>query len=331
MTSSARLFDPPHDRTRKSNVSAVAILGYLCLAVAVIVPWFGSTFYIRLGIEAMLLGCLALSVDILLGITGLLSLGHAAFFGIGAYSSTLVLLHGGPSLWLALGAGVGMSTLIALLFGAIAVRLHGVYFALVTFAFSEVLYKVAFHTRAIGGSDGLLGVHPPQLNLLGTSIDLANSTIFYYLVLLGVVALYFGTRRLLATPLGSVLAAIRDNEARVGPIGYRAFWYKWMAFVLSGAVAGVGGALYPILRGFVSPDLIGFDVSTNAVIMTLVGGMGTLIGPILGAIFLTFLQLIVGIVTERHLLIVGAILVAFVLFCPQGFVGAILQRVRKDK
>lgn len=314
---------------RRCRVSPFGLVGLGAIAAAALLPLTGSTFYLRLGIEALLLGCLALSVDILLGVTGLLSLGQAAFFGLAAYTGAIVLVTTSGSFWLAFATSISVTVLAAAIFGAIAIRVHGVYFALITFAFSEVLYKLVFHSKAVGGSDGLLGIKPPVVSFFGLAeLSLGNNIVFFYVALAVVTGLYLGVRRILATPFGSVLSAIRDNEGRVAFVGYDPFWYKWLAFVLAAAVAGVGGFFHPLLRGFASPDLLGFEVSTKAVVMTLVGGMGTLLGPVVGAVIITFVELFVGIVTERHLLVIGALFVLCVIFRPQGLLGGIAQRVR---
>ena len=317
---------------RRRAISPLGLVGVAMLAAAALLPLTGSTFYLRLGIEALLLGCLALSVDILLGVTGLLSLGQAAFFGIAAYTGAVMLVKGYGSFWLAFVTSIGVTVSAAAVFGAIAIRVHGVYFALITLAFSEVMYKLVFHSKAVGGSDGLLGIKPPVISLFGLAeLPLDNNLVFFYAVLAVVTGLYLGVRRILATPFGSVLSAIRDNEGRVAFIGYDSFRYKWLAFVLAAAVAGVGGFFHPLLRGFASPDLLGFEVSSKAVVMTIVGGMGTLLGPIFGAVLITFVELFVGIATERQLLVIGALFVLCVVFRPTGLLGGIVQQVRPPR
>jgi branched-chain amino acid transport system permease protein len=314
---------------RRRGVSPLGLVGLVAIAAAALLPLTGSTFYLRLGIEALLLGCLALSVDILLGVTGLLSLGQAAFFGLAAYTGAIVLVKDPGSFWLAFVMSISVTVSAAAVFGAIAIRVNGVYFALITFAFSEVMYKLVFHSKFVGGSDGLLGIKPPMVSFFGlAALPLSNNLVFFYAALAVVTGLYLGVRRILATPFGSVLSAIRDNEGRVTFVGYDPFWYKWLAFVLAAAVAGVGGFFHPLLRGFASPDLLGFEVSTKAVVMTIVGGMGTLLGPVIGAVIITFIELFVGIATERHLLVIGALFVLCVVFRPQGLLGDIAQRAR---
>jgi branched-chain amino acid transport system permease protein len=295
--------------------------GLAMLALAVIFPWFSGQFYTRLAIEALLLGTVALSVDILLGYAGLLSLGQAAYFGLAAYISALMYLHVTQSFWLVALTVVVAVAVFSFLLGAVAIRAKGVYFALITFGAAEILSKIAHNTRAIGGSDGLIGIPVPNIALPGVTLDLRNNFVFYHVVLAAIVVIYLATRRMLDTPFGSVLRAIRDNPDRVPYLGYNPFWYKLAAYVMAAQIAAFGGLIYPLLRGFVAPHLFGFEVSTKAVVVSLVGGIGTLIGPLGGSVIITFLESVVGSYTERHLFVLGIIFVVFVLFLPDGLLG----------
>ena len=284
--------------------------GLAMLALAVIFPLFGGPFYIRLGIETLLLGTVALSVDILLGYAGLLSLGQAAYFGLAAYISALMYLHVTQSFWLVFVTVMTAVGVFALLLGAVAIRAKGVYFALITFGAAEILTKITSNTREIGGSDGLLGIPVPAIPLLpGVSIDLKSDITFYYAVLIAIVLIYLGTKRVLATGFGAVLRAVRDNANRVPYLGYNPFWYKLAAYVLAAQIAAFGGLIYPLLRGFVAPNLFGFEASTKAVVMGLVGGVGTLLGPLLGSVVITFMESVVGSYIERHLIVLGVIFI----------------------
>jgi branched-chain amino acid transport system permease protein len=308
--------------------------GLAMLAIAAVFPWLGGSFFTRLGIEALLLGTVALSVDILLGFAGLLSLGQAAYFGLGAYVSALLYLHVMQSFWLVWLAVVASVAIFSLLLGAVAIRAKGVYFALITFGAAEILSKIAHNTRAIGGSDGLIGIPVPQIPLLpGVAINLNNNFAFYYFVLAVLVLTYLATRRVLATPFGSVLHAIRDNADRVPYLGYNPFWYKLLAYLMAAQIAAFGGLIYPLLRGFVAPHLFGFELSTKAVVVSLVGGIGTLLGPLVGSVIITFLESVIGSYSERHLFVLGAIFIIFVLFLPDGFLGLArrLSMSRRDK
>jgi branched-chain amino acid transport system permease protein len=306
----------------RSNAAQLRWLGFAMLALAAILPWLGSPFYTRLAIESFLFGATALSVDILLGYAGLLSLGQAAYFGLAAYISALMYLHVTQSFWLVLVAVIAAVAVFSLVLGAVAIRAKGVYFALITFGAAEILSKIAHNTRAIGGSDGLIGIPVPRITLLpGVTIDLQSNFVFYYAVLGVLILICVGTRRVLDSGFGAVLRAIRDNSDRVPYLGYSSFWYKLMAYVMAAQVAAVGGLIYPLLRGFVAPHLFGFEVSTKAVVMSLIGGVGTLLGPLAGSVIVTFLESAVGSYTERHLLVLGVIFIVFVMFLPDGLIG----------
>ncbi len=317
--------------TPPADTGLLRWFGLVMLALAVVFPWLAGPFYIRLAIEALLLGAVALSVDILLGYAGLLSLGQAAYFGLAAYISSLMYLHVTESFWLVALAVAASVAVFSFLLGAVAIRAKGVYFALITFGAAEILSKIAHNTRAIGGSDGLIGIPVPHVALLpGVAIDLHSNFVFYYAVLTGLVLIYLCTRRVLDTAFGSVLRAIRDNPDRVPYLGYNPFWYKLLAYVMAAQVAAFGGLIYPLLRGFVAPNLFGFEVSTKAVVVSLVGGIGTLLGPLVGSVLITFLESVVGSYSERHLFVLGLIFVVFVLFLPDGLVG-LLRRLSASR
>jgi branched-chain amino acid transport system permease protein len=319
-----RLARPVHPGSRLLRITGGALILF-----AALFPLWGSPFYVRLAIEAMLFGSIALSVDILLGYAGLLSLGQAAYFGLAAYVTALLYLHVTQSFWLVTAIVVVAVALVSAALGAVAIRAKGVYFALITFGAAEILAKIAHNTRALGGSDGLIGIPVPSIDVLWMfAIPLGNNFAFYYVVLAAIVLAWFGVRRILDTAFGSVLRAIRDNPDRVPYLGYNPFWYRLAAYVLAAEVAAFGGLMYPLLRGFVGPDLFGFEVSTKAVVMALVGGIGTLVGPLVGGGIITFLESVLGSYTEHHLIALGAIFVVFVLFLPDGLMG-LLDRARR--
>jgi branched-chain amino acid transport system permease protein len=309
-------------RPKSTTSGVLRSLAWISLLLAAVFPLFGDAFFTRLAIEALLLGSVALSVDILLGYAGLLSLGQAAYFGLAAYGAALMYLHVTQSFWLVLLTVCATVGAVSFVFGAVAIRAKGVYFALITFGAAEILGKIVHNTRGLGGSDGLIGIPVPPIPVLpGVAIELTNNLVFYYVVLAAVAALYLAARRLLNTPFGSVLRAVRDNPGRVPYLGYNPFWYKLFAYVMAAQIAAFGGLIYPLLRGFVAPNLFGFEISTKAVVMSLVGGVGTLIGPLMGSVAITFLESVLGSFTERHLMVLGAIFIVFVLFLPDGFCG----------
>lgn len=288
------------------------------LVFAAAAQFLGDVFFLRLATEALIFGGLALSVDLLLGRTGLLPLGQALFFGLGAYVSALVLKEWSASFWVALAVTLVASAGAGLVGGLIAIRAKGVYFALISFGLAQVVSKVVYNTRELGASDGIIGV-PGAVIFPGLT---SESPIGFFLVVLAFIgAVYLGLRYLMDTPLGRLLDAIRANEHRVGFLGFDAWRYKLGAFVLAAAIAGGSGALYPMLRGFVSPELMFFQVSGNAVINVIVGGTGTLIGPLYGTALLTGLRSIVGSFTAHHHVVIGVLFVVVVILMPRGLVG----------
>ncbi len=320
---------------RKLDLGAVAPRGLLVwiglglLLLALLFPAVAGEFYLRLAIEALLLGAIALSVDILLGYAGLLSLGQAMYFGLAAYLTAMCYLHLTRSFWLIALIVVGAVGVVAAALGAVAIRARGVYFALITFGAAEIVGKIVHNTRALGGSDGLIGIPVPSIGFPGFSLSLRNDVTFYYVVLLAILLAFLAARRILATPFGSVLSAIRDNASRVPYLGYDPFWYKFFAYLLAAEVSALGGLFYPLLRGFVGPDLFGFEISTQAVVMALVGGIGTLIGPLVGGVVVTLLQSVLGSYTERHLFVLGIIFILFVLFLPGGLFGVLRRDAQR--
>ncbi len=319
-------------RLLRHPIRALAWLFFaLALLFALVAGLKGDVFFFRLATEALIFGGLALSVDLLLGRTGLLPLGQALFFGFGAYVSALVLKHGLPSFWLAMAVVLVTTTLVGLLAGVIAIRAKGVYFALISFGLAQVVSKAVFNTRELGASDGIIGVPVPQVSFGLFSVDAASPAGFFLLVLIFIGILYGLLAYLMETPFGHQLAAIRTNEHRVPFLGVDPWRYKLVAFVLAANVAGLSGALYPMLRGFVSPELMFFQVSGNAIINVIVGGTGTLIGALYGSAVLTVLRSVIGTFTAHHQLVIGVIFMISVIFFPRGMIGYVVAALERRK
>lgn len=308
--------------TRSMRASHLLVAGLVLasLVFAAIAAAMNDTFYLRLATEALIFAGLALSVDILLGYTGLLSLGQALYFGLGAYLSALVLMVI-PSFWAAIGATAVASAIAGLIGGFIVHRVRGVYFALITFGMAQVAAKIVYNTRALGASDGLIGVPIIDINLGVASFSSASPAGFFLFVLALMVILYAFSAYLLDTPFGRLLIALRANEARIPFLGYRTVTARLAAYVLAAMIAALSGALYPMLRGFVSPELIYFSTSGNAVIAVVLGGSGTLVGALYGSALLTLLKSVIGSYTEHHLIVIGLLFMAAVVFLPKGLMG----------
>ncbi len=308
-------------------VGCLAAVFFLAALLFAIYGWQqGDTFFLRLGTEALIYAGLALSVDLLLGHGGLLSLGHALFFGLGAYVSALILKDVSPSFWLAIAGGTLSGLLAGTVGGIIAIRARGVYFALITFGMAQVVAKIIYNTQELGASDGIIGIPIVPISLGIVDIRSDDPFAFFTLTLVIVAAIYVLLSYATRTPYGRVLSAIRVNESRLPFLGYSPAYTKLGAFVISSMIAGLSGSLYPMLRGFVSPELMYFEVSTNAVIAVVIGGAGTLVGPLFGAMALVFGKSVVGSYTEHHLIVVGVFFMASVIFLPQGFAGFVKDR-----
>lgn len=300
----------------------MALLVLAALVFAAIGSALGDTFYLRLATEALIFAGLALSVDILLGYTGLLSLGQALYFGLGAYLSALVLMRW-PSVWAALGATFIAAIVLGLVGGLIVNRVRGVYFALITFGMAQVIAKVIYNTRALGASDGLIGVPVIDIDLGIASVSSASPAAFFLFVLAMILVLYAVTAYLLETPFGRLLIALKANERRIPFLGYRTASARLGAYVLAAVVAALSGALYPMLRGFVPPELLFFSTSGNAVIAVVTGGAGTLVGALSGSVLLIVLKSVIGSWTEHHLIVIGVLFMGIVIFLPHGLMGLV--------
>lgn len=306
---------------RASHLLAIAFV-IVSLIMAAIGAATGDTFYLRLGTEALIFAGLALSVDLLLGFSGALSLGQALYFGIGAYTSALVLMKV-PSFWIAMLAAGVTSLTASIIGGLIANRVRGVYFALITFGMAQVVAKIVYNTRDLGASDGMIGVPVIDIGFGPFTVSAGSPVGFFIVVLATIMLLYALTAYLLDTPFGRVLTAIKANEKRVPFLGYSVWQARMACYVLAGVIAGLSGALYPMLRGFVSPELMFFMTSGNAVISVILGGVGTLVGAIYGSILLVVLKSFIGSWTEHHLIVIGLLFILSVMFMPKGIIGLV--------
>ena len=305
------------------------ILFFLAVALFIIGTFLGDTFFLRLATESLIFGGLAMSVDLLLGIVGLLSLGQALYFGFGAYLSAIILKDLAPSFFLVILIVTVCSALLGWLASFVALRSKGVYFALITFGLAEVAAKAVYNTRSLGASDGMMGVPILLISTPFGNVDSSDPGIFFLITFLIIATLYCVLKYFMATPIGSLWLAIRSNENRLPYVGFNSKGPKQVAFILATVIAAVSGALYPMLRGFVSPELMFFSVSGNAVVTVVLGGVGTLIGPILGSVLLTILKSIIGTWTVHHHIVIGLIFVIVVITAPKGLTGLLAQYFKK--
>jgi branched-chain amino acid transport system permease protein len=300
----------------------------LTLAFLVIFPWIAP--YQALATNIVIFGLYALGFNLLFGYTGLLSFGHAAFLGAGAYGCGIAIVHYGLHPLIAIAAGLVVATLIAVAMGFLAIRTRGIYFAMTTLALSMCVYYAFYQAeRFTGGENGLRGINVQKLSLPGFSLDLLNPTVKYYVILVFVSAAIWLFSRILASPFGAVLEAIRENEGRAQACGYDVRRTKLVAFIVSGAFCGLAGALRAIHLSIVPIETMHYSTSGEAVMMALLGGMGTFFGPFVGAGTFLLLQDGLATLTSHWQFFVGAVFVAFVLFLPLGIWGEVLSRLRR--
>ena len=293
------------------------------LALLIVAPLALPEFWRQFLTEILIWVLLAMSSDLLIGYTGMVSFGHSAFFGLGIYGAAAALLWTSPpNLWMAFLFGLVAAAAVAAFVAYFSTRLRDIYFAITTLIFSQIFYVIIFTWTEVTGGENGLTFRRPALAVPGLfSVPFTSETLHWF-VLAVVTLSYLVLRRITQSPFGMVLQSIRENEARTRAIGYPVERYKIVAVMLSGLFAGLAGVLYAIQNRFAAPDFVFFLVSGEVVIFNVMGGIGTLVGPIVGAAF--FLLLREGFsrfFTEYYLIPVGLIFIAMVIFMPQGLLG----------
>ena len=305
----------------------------LVALVAAAFPWgmhaLGQDFYTSFATRVLIYAMAAASLNLVLGYGGMVSFGHAAFFGAGAYIVAILAAEGITSLWIAWPVAVAVAALAALVIGAISLRTRGVYFIMITLAFAQMMYYVFVSLKAYGGDDGL---SLPGRSSIGLGVSLSNDFVWYYLVLALLALVLFLLHRLLHARFGRVIEAIRENETRATAIGYPVYRYQLLCFVISGAIAGLAGALIANQTSYAGPTLLHWVQSGTLMIMVILGGVGRFWGGPIGAAVLLVLEEVfsasplLGPYALHWQLPVGLILLAVVLFAPQGLAGALAKR-----
>ncbi|AKU11520.1 branched-chain amino acid ABC transporter system, permease protein [Azoarcus sp. CIB] len=301
----------------------------LVLLVLALFPIFGSGYYNELIAKIMIMAIFALSLDLLVGFTGLVSFGHAAFFGVAAYSVVLLSPKYDPgNLLLVLPGAVFTGAAVAFVVGLFVLRTKGIYFIMVTLAFAQMIYFVFHDTPLGGGSDGAFLNVKPELRIGETVLlDLNEPMQFYYIVLVLLVVAYVFLRVLLRSPLGHALAGIRSNEHRMLSLGFPVFLYKLAGFVTAGGLAGLAGFLSACQYGFVTPEILSWHQSGNVLLMVILGGMGTLNGAVIGAFAFVVLQEVFSALTKHWQLLMGVVIVTVVMVLPGGL-SSLPQRLK---
>ena len=321
-----------HLETLPRSVQLLLALGLLALLAF---PFAGQDFYTQMVTRMMILAIFAMSLDLLQGITGLVSLGHAAYFGLAGYVLAFMSpADAGANILTSLPLAVLASALVALVIGFFVVRTQGIYFIMVTMAFAQMLYYLFFDNKGLGGSDGVyINVRPA-----GLGMDLENKLVLYYFTLACMLLVYWFLRRLLWSPFGRTLNGIRLNEHRTQALGYASFSYKLTAFTVAGGLAGLAGYLWGAQTGYVNPELMGFHMSAHAIMMVILGGMGNVAGALIGAFgFELFMHMFKDLpkvgsfdLGKHWQLWMGSLIVLVVIIAPQGLMGLLRSRKQDD-
>lgn len=285
--------------------------------------------YEALAINILIFGLFAMGFNLLFGYMGLLSFGHAAFLGIGSYVTGIAIVHYGVPWGAAILVGIIGAAIGGLIMGYLAIRTRGIYFSMVTLALGQIVYYIFYKAESLtGGENGLRGVRVDEFNILGIPVDFLNPLVKYYIILFFVVIAIWLISRILSSPLGAVMEAIRENEKRAAACGFDVARTKLLVFVLSAAICGLAGSLRALHLSIVPIDSLHYLQSGQAVMMSILGGMGTFFGPFVGAAVMLYLEDVVTTFTKHWMAVVGLVFMFFVLFFPKGIWGTILSKLQ---
>ena len=317
--------------SRPRSLPAWPVIGAILAGLAA-VPLVSQSYYLHLLTLTFVYGIMAMSLDLLVGYTGLSSLGHAAYFGVAGYTIGVLTTRYGMGFWSATGLAMLASAAVAALFGLLAIRAVGAYFLIITLALGQIILGLAYRWVSMtGGDNGLRGIPRP---VLGPGVHLSQIGAYYYFALAVTIAAAGLMYLVTVSPFGLTLRGIRESESRMRVLGYDVWLHKYLIFVIAGTFCGLGGALYAYYNGFVSPADVNLVASANALLMVILGGTGTLFGSVIGSALLVFLQNLLSGITQRWLTVLGAILVLAVMYAPTGIVGAgqaIIRRMRAPR
>jgi branched-chain amino acid transport system permease protein len=288
--------------------------------------------YEALAINILIFGLFAMGFNLLFGYMGLLSFGHAAFLGIGSYLTGIGIVHYGMPWGAAILIGVIGAAFGGLIMGYLAIRTRGIYFSMVTLALGQIVYYIFYKAESLtGGENGLRGVRVDEFNIFGIPVDFLNPLVKYYIILFFVVLAIWLISRILSSPLGAVMEAIRENEKRAAACGFDIARTKLLVFVLSAAICGLAGSLRALHLSIVPIDSLHYLQSGQAVMMSILGGMGTFFGPFVGAAVMLYLEDVVTTFTKHWMAVVGLVFMFFVLFFPKGIWGTILSKLQINR
>jgi branched-chain amino acid transport system permease protein len=285
-----------------------------------------------LAINILIFGLFAMGFNLLFGYMGLLSFGHAAFLGIGSYLTGIGIVHYGLPWGAAILTGIAGAAVGGLIMGFLAIRTRGIYFSMVTLALGQIVYYIFYKAESLtGGENGLRGVRVDPFNIFGMPVDFLNPMVKYYIILFFVVIAIWLISRILNSPLGAVMEAIRENEKRAAACGFDVAKTKLLVFVLSAGICGLAGSLRALHLSIVPIDSLHYLQSGQAVMMSILGGMGTFFGPFIGAAVMLYLEDVVTTFTKHWMAVVGLVFMFFVLFFPKGIWGTILSKLQINR
>ena len=316
---------------RDTRVTAAAMI--VCLLALAVLPFIADKFTVQLVTRIMIMAIFAMSLDLLVGYTGLVSLGHAAFFGISGYILALSTpQYEAANFWVSLPLAVAGAGVLALAIGCLVLRVTGVYFIMVTLAFAQMLHYLFHDTGIAGGSDGMYIYLRPDASILGwRPFDLEKFGDFYFVVLALFIAVFIFLRMVLRSLFGQVISGVHVNEGRMRSLGFPTFRYKLASFVLAGMLAGMAGYLSAVQFGVVNPDMLGWHLSGSVLMMVILGGMGSLVGPIIGTFAMMLLELGLQSLTKHWQLPMGLAIVLVALLLPRGLIGLASLRSRNKE
>ena len=287
--------------------------------------------YEALAVNILIFGLYAVGYNLLFGYTGMLSFGHAAFFGVGSYITGIAIVHFGLHWLAAIGAGVVASAIVGLIIGFLAIRTRGIYFAMVTLALGQIVYYIFYKAeRWTGGENGLRGITVAPFKLFGVTVDFLNPLTKYYILFIFVAAALWFISRVLNSPFGAVIEAVRENEKRTAACGFDVARTRLLVFVLSATICGLAGTLRALHLSIVPIDSLHYLQSGQGVMMCLLGGMGTFFGPFVGAALFLYLEDVVTTLTKHWMAVVGVIFIIFVLFFPRGVWGSLMAWLQRS-
>lgn len=304
------------------------ILFPIIAAVFIIYPYAVPSYYFTaLLTQVLIFSIFTSSLNLLAGYTGLPSLGHSALFGAGAYTAGLLMKYVSQSMWLGFSAGILVAGILAAIFALISLRATQVYFLFITIALGQLVWAIVFGWRSLTrGDDGMPGIGNPKI---WSSLTLSGGTTYYYFSLVLFIIVLFIIYRITTSPFGHVLVGIRENQTRIRHLGYNVWLYKFIAFVVSGLLTGLGGVTWAYYNGFVSPRDVSFELSAEALLIVILGGRGTLLGPFVGTIIVVLIKNIIAAYTQRWLFVLGLAYILTILYARSGVVGTLGVRLKR--